>query len=79
MARYIRFEAGNPIDGKPAYRVLNKRHGDLLAAIYWYPLWRTYIFHSSDEAVWSQDCLADVQAFMAALPQAAPETPVGGG
>jgi len=73
MAKYIRFEKVGSWSGKPIYDIINKAHGEVLGFIKWYPQWRGYVCVFSADTIWSMDCLADVQRFMATLkPSAAP-------
>ncbi len=49
----------------------NNRDGDVLGLILWYRLWRQWIFTTGNEdAVFSTDCLADIQHFMGQLAEA---------
>ena len=72
MPKYIRFEQGNNIDGKPAYRVINKKVGDLIGAVLWHPPWRRYILQCAPETIWADDCLADVEEFIKSLAKPVP-------
>ena len=43
-------------------RVVNRRHGDMLGVIYWYPAWRRHVMRSWSSVVWSAGCLGEVEA-----------------
>jgi len=68
MAKYIIFEESVPAYNRPTYQILNKRSGDPLGNIFWYPPWRSYTASFFSSSVWSQDCLQDVAAFIRSLP-----------
>lgn len=59
---HIRFE---PVD--EYYRIYNVHNNSRLGTIEWYSPWRQYVFESYGGVVWSMDCFADVQAFVATL------------
>jgi hypothetical protein len=42
----------------------NKQHGDYLGHVSYYPRWHQYVFQADPDAVFSADCLADVQHFL---------------
>lgn len=71
MAKYITFQKdGQTFGGKDVYEVANKKSGKPLASIFWYQPWRQWTVRFDDNAVWSQDCLADVREFILSLPNA---------
>jgi hypothetical protein len=60
---YLRFE-DRPRPAGAKTRVIavhNRRHGDLLGVIRWFGPWRQYIFEPFGLAIYSADCLADIQ------------------
>ena len=67
MPKFIEFIPGNPIDGKPAWKVCNKKSGTMIAAVLWYPTWRMYVAQFDPDSIWSEDCLKDVREFMLSL------------
>ena len=62
--KFIHFVEGELAFGYPAYSIRNNKSGAELGQIGWYPAWRQYAAHFEDNTVWSQDCLADVRAFI---------------
>lgn len=66
MAKFIRFEE-SALDGKPAWKVVNKRAGDIIGVISWYAPWKTHICQFDPNSIWSRDCLVDVAEFMGTL------------
>lgn len=45
--------------------VLNKRSGDVLGLIQWYPDWRCYVLHAVPEGVvFNGECLRDIATYM---------------
>ena len=70
MAKYIKFsDSGESYSRKAMYDITNKKSGDCLGMIFWYPPWHLWVARFKEESVWSAECLADVQAFMATLAQ----------
>lgn len=69
MAKFIECKEipGLTWQGKPMYAVLNKRSGDVLARLCWYREWKQWIADFREGSIWSQDCLADVRAFLQQL------------
>jgi hypothetical protein len=63
MAKYIDFQEVMPRPNG-VWTIENKRSGDILGRIEWYPQWRRYVAIFSDTSIWSQDCLADVSNFI---------------
>jgi len=58
MGKYIRFEKEN--HGDKIY-IINKKPDAIIGYIYWYPIWKSYVFVSKSMLiVWSTDCLDDV-------------------
>lgn len=68
MPKYIELKpSGDTVSGKPEQFIHSKRHGNVLGRICWYPAWRQWVFESAPNAIWSEDCLADVRAFILEL------------
>ena len=68
MAKFIKFEQATvDFNGKACYLIVNKRSGNGIGNVFWYPGWRKYAAVFSGESVWSEDCLADVRAFILSL------------
>ncbi len=65
--RFIRFEANGAHNGKPRYIIVNKRSGEWLGQVFWYPTWRQWACSLMQEAIWSEDCLEDIRAFILGL------------
>ena len=68
MAKHLIFEdTGEFVYGKPQYFVRNKRTKGVLARLCWYPAWKEWVSEPAPQAIWSQDCLADMREFMMGL------------
>ena len=65
--RFIRFEERGTYRGKALYYILNKDSGDVLGQVHWYGPWRQWVCGFENGAIWSQDCLQDVRAFLLEL------------
>jgi len=51
--------------GKTAlFGVMNKKSGEPLATIKWYPAWRQYCFFPFGNTVWNNSCLQDILDFI---------------
>ena len=46
--------------GRPLYWIRNRRSGDSIGQVFYYPTWRCWIARFKEESVWSADCLTDV-------------------
>ena len=57
----------NPFAGKPTYPIVNLKAKDVLGVIFWYSAWRQWVAKFNDTAVFSTDCLADIQTAIATL------------
>lgn len=70
MAKYIEFKKDEiqRYGGREVYVVVNKRSGTEIGNVFWYPPWRQWTARFDEDAVWSQDCLADMREFMLSLP-----------
>ena len=55
--RFIKF-ADRP--KTPAWTCVNKRSGDELGEVRWYPAWRQYCYFPTVQAVYSVGCLNDI-------------------
>lgn len=64
--RFMRIEKTSMFD-ETIYRIINKRHDDLLAEITWYADWRRWVMSPNFDTVWSADCLRDIAGFMEKL------------
>ena len=67
MPKYIRLlidPTGAMHNGKPLYWIFNKRSNQSIGQIFWYPTWRLWAARFQEATVWSEDCLADVRAFI---------------
>jgi hypothetical protein len=53
-------DTGEMYAGRPMYDIVNNRSGDFLGQILWYPAWRKWVARFYDNAVWSTDCLENV-------------------
>ena len=66
--KFIHFEQdGNNYDGKPVWFCHNNRSGHQIAALIWYKPWRQWVMQGQDDAVFSSDCLEDIQHFIGQL------------
>ena len=67
--KYIRFEKRvNPWDEEYVYwRCSTIKHRELLGSVVYYQLWKQYCFMPEGEAVFSSDCLEDIQDFLKQL------------
>jgi len=68
MAKFIEFQEVMPHPGG-VWLIRNKRSQDVLGQIEWYAQWRQYVAIFQENAVWSQDCLADVREFIQQQPK----------
>lgn len=51
--------------GKPIYRVNNRRTGDCLGGIAYYPNWRCYVFWpESKRCIFNAECLDNIKGFI---------------
>lgn len=57
---------------RPWFLILNKKSGDELGQVEYYPTWRQYVFmpYKEWDCVFSASCLADIQEFLGALKEA---------
>jgi len=69
VSSFVRFEEQPGRVGATTKRVLvtSERAGHLLGVIGWYGPWRQYVFEPILGTIWSDGCLADVRAKVAAL------------
>ena len=77
MAKHIDFaqnQDGEKCNGKPEWFIHSKRTRGTLGHIVWYPAWRQWVFEAAPNTIWSQDCLADVRAFMVSLNAEKPQS-----
>lgn len=64
--KFIHFEPSGRTP-RPVWSCINNRAGDVLAHLYWYQPWRQYVMQADPDAVFSADCLADIQHFIGQL------------
>ena len=70
MAKFIEFkDSGEWHEKKPMYDILNKKLGDVMGMVFWYPPWRQFVCRFKDDCIWSADCLKDVQEFIEGPPK----------
>lgn len=48
----------------PTFVVINRSSETPIGRIKWYGPWRQYCFYPHGDTVWSDGCLADIQAFI---------------
>lgn len=66
--KFIHFARGAAVEGKPSWFCVNTKSRDDLGVVFWYRPWRQYCFTTDNEdAVFSADCLADIQNFIGQL------------
>jgi hypothetical protein len=63
MAKYIAFVEVMP-HPNGVWAIANKRSGDFIGRVEWYPPWKRYVAIFSEGSVWSHDCLKDVSDFI---------------
>jgi len=63
--RFFTISEYGAINGKPVYRIVSNGHDrDTLGNIYWYPAWKCWVFETEPGSIWSEDCLANIIAFL---------------
>ena len=62
-----RFMCATDIFG--GWSILNKKHGNRLGDVVWYPPWKQYVFEGAEDCIFSADCLAEISAFLGRLNQ----------
>jgi len=69
MPKFIEFRRrkNKNYRGQPIYEIVNKKSGYILGQAFYYPPWRQWVTRMDEVAVWSEDCLADVRAFLVGL------------
>ena len=63
VTEYLVFEPAEPKPNTKVWRVLSRRHGDLLGFVKWYALWRQYCFYP-EGIVLSSKCMRDIEDFL---------------
>lgn len=61
---YVVFEPAAPKPNTKVWKVLSRRHGDLLGYVKWFANWRQYTFWPEAGTTWSKGCLDDVSNFL---------------
>jgi len=61
--QFIHFEQAS----KTAWRCVNNRSHDSLGLVRYYGPWKQWIYMPEHQTIYSAGCLADIQAFIAAL------------
>jgi len=70
--KYISFKI---VEGRPKWwRCTNNRNGDELGIVRWYGPWRQYCYFATAQAVYSKDCLIDIENFIRACEEGSYET-----
>lgn len=62
--RFIHVESITPIEGKPAYAVVNTKSRKQLALIEWYPDWGKYTLVPLKNTIYDTECLESIFGFM---------------
>ena len=67
--KFIEFKETNLKQAaRPVLHCLNRKSGDCLGMVFWYPAWRQWCFTQAAETiVFSRDCLLDVTDFLRQL------------
>lgn len=65
--QHISFEKRDSRGGKAFYLCRNNKDDSVLGTVFYYPLWRKYVFEGGPGAVFGTSCLADVIDFMKQL------------
>jgi len=75
--KYIEFlKVGTSASGKTSRWICqNINSGDDLGEVVWYGSWRQYCFLPDEGAIFSADCLADIQDFLSKAKQLHDELP----
>lgn len=60
---YLVFELAEPKPNTKVWRVLSRRHGDLLGYVKWYAKWRQYCFYP-EGIILSSGCMRDIEDFL---------------
>jgi hypothetical protein len=51
-------------EGKPVYRIFNKKDGTQLGMISWYRPWKKYVFSTKNQMAFDATCLENILDFM---------------
>ena len=65
--KYINFE-----EYAHGWDIWNNARGNRLGRLRWNDTWKMWVLSDEPDAIWSMDCLADVQAFVKRLPLGQP-------
>ena len=61
---------------RPIYRIYNNKSGGELGGLFYYKLWKTYVFSSAENCVFNDSCLKDILDFIEnIIPQGGGNTP----
>jgi hypothetical protein len=63
VTEYMVFEPDVPKPNTKVWRVLSKRHGDVLGYVKWYAPWRQYCFWPEGITL-SSGCMRDIEDFL---------------
>ncbi len=58
---------GDQVGGKPTYEIVNRKSGDSLGRIEYFPAWRKWIFAPDDGCIFDSECLANINHCIADL------------
>lgn len=71
--KFVHFmQTGAQYSGRPMWYCLNNRTFAELAFLAWYPTWKQWVMQANSDAVFSADCLADIQHFIGQLKASKP-------
>lgn len=62
--RFIKFVELEPKPKTRHWKMCNKRSGDQLGEVLWYPQWRRYCYCPTCQAWMSEECLLDIVHFL---------------
>ena len=65
--KYISFKLIATKPKTTVWQCYNNKSGNRLGVIKWYPGWRQYIFEVTARAIYSIDCLKDIEDFIKEL------------
>jgi predicted peptidase len=63
-SKHLIFGKGFSHDTHEHYVVRSTHDNSTLGQIFWHGAWKCYVFEPQRETIWSDDCLADVAAFL---------------
>ena len=65
-SEYIYAQQSEIAYGKPVYEIINKRSGNPIAQIGYYPAWKRYVMFPLGTAVFDAGCLKSITKFIEA-------------